>query len=159
MAGRANPGVSKLVTLIITSVAALFTSYIYSSINVALPAIGKEFAMEAVWLGWVANAAILATAAVLVPTGRLADIYGRRKSILMRYDAFYRSSFLCGISNSGILLIIYRVLQGLGAAMMIGISRLFSSRYSPPRKGEELSGYWRRQYIWGLPWGHFWVGS
>jgi len=48
-----------------------------SSINVALPSIGREFSMDAVLLSWVATSYLLAAAMFLVPFGKLADIEGR----------------------------------------------------------------------------------
>ena len=50
-----------------------------SSINIALPVIGREFAMDAVMLGWVATAFLLTAAMCLLPFGRLADIRGRKR--------------------------------------------------------------------------------
>jgi len=50
-----------------------------SSVNMHFPAIGKEFSMDAVSLGWVSTAYLLASAMFLVPIGRIADIYGRKK--------------------------------------------------------------------------------
>lgn len=117
-----SAGVSKRVTLIIASIAAFVGAFMFSSVNIALPAIGKEFATEAVLLGWVANATILAAAAVLLPAGRLADIYGRKKIFLYGTLLFAVSSFLCVISDSAISLIAYRILQGIGAGMTMGTS-------------------------------------
>jgi len=115
-------GVSKRVTLVIASIAAFVGAFMFSSVNIALPTIGKEFATEAVLLGWVANATILAAAAVLLPVGRLADIYGRKKIFLYGTLLFAVSSFLCAISHSAISLIAYRILQGISAGMTMGIS-------------------------------------
>ncbi len=139
MAGVTKSGISKKATLINMSLSAFVTSYIYSSINVALPAIGKEFSMEATLLGWVANAAILATAVVLIPTGRLADIYGRKKVFVCGLFVFMLASILCGISNSAIFLVLSRVLQGIGAAIMIGISQaIVASVFLPQEFGRAL---------------------
>ena len=74
-----STGVSKKVALIVTSIAAFIGSLMMSGVNIALPTIGEELAVEAVLLGWVTNAVVLATAVILLPAGRLADIYGRRK--------------------------------------------------------------------------------
>gem|GEM_PF-2051689 len=53
--------------------------FMASSINVALPTIGKEFKIDAILLGWIATSYILSCAVFTVPFGRLADIYGRKK--------------------------------------------------------------------------------
>ncbi|MFO7996464.1 MAG: hypothetical protein R6U93_04875, partial [Dehalococcoidia bacterium] len=43
----------------------------------ALPSIGKDLSLDAVTLGWIATAYLLSSAVLLVPFGRIADIYGR----------------------------------------------------------------------------------
>ena len=75
MNGESN----KLAALIIACLAAFATPFMGSSINLALPTIGKEFDMNAVMLGWVATSYLLASAMFLLPFGRAADIYGRKK--------------------------------------------------------------------------------
>ena len=132
-------GVSKRVTLIIASIAAFVGAFMFSSVNIALPTIGKEFATEAVLLGWVANATILAAAAVLLPAGRLADIYGRKKIFLYGMLLFAVSSFLCAISDSAISLIAYRILQGISAGLTMGISvAILTSVFPVEERGRAL---------------------
>jgi EmrB/QacA subfamily drug resistance transporter len=88
-----------------------------SSVNIALPSIGKEFAMDAVLLSWVTTSYLLATAIFLVPFGRVADIYGRKKIFIYGFVIFSFSSFLSAISTSPFLLISSRALQGIGGSM------------------------------------------
>ena len=66
-------------TLIVASVASFITPFIGSSINIALPAIGKAFSANAIMLSWVATSFLLSSAIFLVPFGRIADIHGRKK--------------------------------------------------------------------------------
>jgi len=132
-------GVSKRDTLIIASIAAFVGAFMFSPVNIALPTIGKEFATEAVLLGWVTNATILASAAVMLPAGRLADIYGRKKIFLYGVLLTAVSSFLCGISDSTISLIAYRVLQGIGAGMTMGTSvAILTSVFPVEERGRAL---------------------
>jgi MFS family permease len=70
---------SKNVTLLVTTIGAFLTPYMSSAVNIALPVIGQEFGMTAVSLSWIATMYLLAAAIFLVPFGRLADIYGRKK--------------------------------------------------------------------------------
>jgi len=91
-----------------------------SAINIALPAIGKEFAMDAVLLNWVATSFILAAAMVLVPLGRIADIYGRKRIFTIGIFIYTLSSLLTALSPEAVALILFRVLQGIGSAMMFG---------------------------------------
>ena len=68
----------KNVVLLAAMLSAFLTPFTGSALNVALPAIGAELAMDAVAMGWVATAYLLAAAAFLIPFGRLADIVGRK---------------------------------------------------------------------------------
>ncbi len=104
--------------LVLALSGSLLTPLMGSAINVALPSIGREFHMDAVMVSWVSTSYILAAAAFLVPAGRLADIHGRKRVCVLGLCAFTVSSFLCMISASPPMLIAFRVLQGLGAAMI-----------------------------------------
>jgi MFS family permease len=65
--------------LFVATLTSFMGPFMVSSVNVALPAIQGELAMNAVQLGWISTAYLLATAVVLVPAGKVADIYGRKK--------------------------------------------------------------------------------
>ena len=125
--------------LLTTSVASFSTAFMGSALNVALPMIGKVFSMDAVLLGWVATAYTLAIAICLVPFGRAADIHGRMRVFTLGVFGFLIASLLCGFATSGSMLIIFRVLQGVGAAMMFATSSaLLSSAYPPGERGRVL---------------------
>ncbi|MBM3311699.1 MAG: MFS transporter, partial [Candidatus Aminicenantes bacterium] len=70
---------SRNVVLLVATAAAFLVPFMSASINVALPAIGHEFRMTAVALGWVQTSFLLAAAICLVPFGKVADIVGRKK--------------------------------------------------------------------------------
>jgi len=91
-----------------------------STVNVALPSLGRELSLDAVTLGWIATAYLLSSAALLVPFGRIADIYGRKKIFAWGIGIFTLSSLLCGLADSATMLIAWRVLQGIGGAMLAG---------------------------------------
>ncbi len=108
-----------------------------SALNVALPSMGHEFAMEAVLMGWVASAAVVASAVFLVPCGRLADIFGRKR--IFQYGAYvnFASCFLCAIANSSALVLLFRIFQGVSAAMMIGTSiAILTSAFPAQERGK-----------------------
>ncbi len=69
----------KRITLFIVTLSSFLAPFDISSVNIALPTIGKEMSMTAISLGWVSTAYLLASAMFLVPFGRIADIYGRKK--------------------------------------------------------------------------------
>jgi MFS family permease len=83
MENRVDTNVTKKAVLLVATMASFLTPFMGSSINIALPTIGKEFAMDAILLSWVATAYLLATAVFLLPFGRIADIYGRK--MVFRY--------------------------------------------------------------------------
>ncbi|WP_265581523.1 MFS transporter [Methanofollis aquaemaris] len=103
--------------LIIATVASFLTPFMSSSINIALPAIGAEFATDAILLGWVQTAYLLASAICLVPFGRLADIQGMKKIFLTGITIFTLSTILCAFSPSVQALVVIRMAQGVGTAM------------------------------------------
>lgn len=115
-------GLVKWAALAILAITSLVITFMMSAVNVAAPVIGKEFQMEAVLLGWVVTAMTMPQAVILLPAGRLADIFGRKKIFTYGMVLFTVSSFLCGIAGSGILLIVFRVFQGISGGMVFGIS-------------------------------------
>jgi EmrB/QacA subfamily drug resistance transporter len=113
-------GTSRGVVLLVTTMASFLFPFMGSAINIALPALGKELSLDAVMLGWIATSYLLSSATFLVPFGRIADIYGRKKIFNWGIAIFTVSSFLCGIAPSAATLISFRVLQGIGGAMLAG---------------------------------------
>lgn len=111
-----------------TTSGAFLVPFMGSSVNIALPSIGKEFAMNAIVLSWVTTSYILATASFQVPAGRIADIFGRKKVFLWGFIIFTFFSLLCAISNAPFSLIAFRFLQGVGSSMTFstGVAILMS---------------------------------
>ena len=89
-----------------------------SSANVAFPAIQKEFHIDAVLLAWLATSYILSAAVFLVPFGKASDILGRRKIYIIGILVFTVSSLLSALAVNAPMLILCRILQGMGSAMM-----------------------------------------
>jgi len=107
--------------------------------SVALPSIGRDLSLDAVTLGWIATAYILASATLLVPFGRIADIYGRKKVFTYGVIVFTVSSFLSGIAGSAAMLISFRVLQGIGGAMIAGTGvAMLTSVFPAAERGKAL---------------------
>ena len=139
MKSRVGGNASKRVALVIAATASFITTFMGSSINVALPAIGEEFALDAVSLGWVSTSYLLAAAIFLVPFGRIADIYGRKRVLKYGVIIYTVASFLSAVSASAVALISFRVLQGIGGAMVYctGIA-ILSSVFPPGERGKAL---------------------
>ena len=123
-----NNGVNKRTILFIAALSSFLITFMGSSINIALPSIGREFQMDAVLLSWVATSYLLTTAMFLLPFGRLADIYGRKRILTYGIVIFTIASLLLSFAPSATVLIALRAVQGIGSAMIFstGIAILTS---------------------------------
>lgn len=130
----------KKYTLLVAATASFLTPFMGSAINLAIPSIGHQFNASAYLLSWVATSYILASAAFLVPFGRLADIVGRKKIFILGVVAFCLSSFLCGLAWSIESLIALRVLQGIGSAMIFGTGMAILTSVFPPQERGKVLG-------------------
>ncbi len=130
---------NKNYALIVAVIASFLTPFMASSINIALPTIALEFKANAVLLGWVPTVYLLSLAVFLVPFGRIADIYGRKKIFTYGIIIFTISSLIAGFSVSTEMLLIIRVFQGLGAAMIFGnVAAIIASLFPPGERGRAL---------------------
>jgi EmrB/QacA subfamily drug resistance transporter len=110
----------KRVALVVASMAAFLTPFMVSSVNVALVSIDKEFQLNAVTLGWIPTAYLLAAAIFLVPFGRLADIHGLKRVFLYGIILYTVSCLLLPFSRSAGMLITFRVIEGIASAAIFG---------------------------------------
>jgi EmrB/QacA subfamily drug resistance transporter len=134
-----NNGLNKKVVLLVTTLSSFLTPFMGSSVNIGLPSIGNEFAMNAILLSWVSTAYLLAAAIFLVPLGRIADIHGRKKMFLYGISLDLTASLLLVISNNEIELIVLRVFQGIGGAMIFGTGvAILTSAYPVGERGKVL---------------------
>ncbi len=130
---------NRVIALIVATLAAFFTPFMASAINIAIPSIGSEFSADVILLSWIPTAYLLAAAVFSVPFGRIADIYGMKKIFTLGIIIFTISSFLCAIAPSIISLILFRVLQGVGSAMIFvtGLA-IITSVYPPNERGKAI---------------------
>ena len=153
-----NDKTTKLSALIVASTSAFLTPFMISSVNIALPAIGKEFETDAVLLSWVATSYLLAAAVCLVSFGKLADIYGRKKIFMIGQILITVTSLLAAISVSAPMLIVFRIFQGAGGAMVFATGlAILTSVYPPQERGKVLGIAVAAVYI-GLSCGPFFGG-
>lgn len=130
---------NKNYALIVAVIASFLTPFMGSSINIALPTIALEFKANAILLGWIPTVYLLSLAVFLVPFGRIADIYGRKKIFTYGIIIFTISSLIAGFSISTQMLLIIRVFQGLGAAMIFGnVAAIIASLFPPGERGRAL---------------------
>lgn len=134
-----NTPADKRAVLIAACLASFLTPFMGSSINIALPSIGAEFAMDAIMLNWVATSYLLASAVFLLPAGKFADIYGRKRVFLAGIIIFTVSSLLAALSPGASFLIAVRIFQGLGSSMIFttGVA-ILTSVFPPGERGKVL---------------------
>lgn len=145
----------KRVVLLIAILSGFITPFDGSAVNIALPTIGAEFHMNAIDLSWVATAYLLSSAVFLVPFGKIADIYGRKKVFLYGIAIFSLASLLMTMVTSTEMLIGIRIFQGLGSAMIFGTGvAILTSVFPPGERGKVLGIYITAVYL-GLSLGPF----
>lgn len=115
-------GATRRVALLIGIVSSFLAPFMASSVNLALPTIAREFKMNAVLLTWVPMMYLISGAIFLVPCGKIADIYGRKKVFACGIALFTAASLLSAFSTSGGMLIFWRLFQGIGGSMIWGTS-------------------------------------
>jgi EmrB/QacA subfamily drug resistance transporter len=109
--------------LLVTSVAVFMSFLDVTIVNIAFPDIERSFGGSSLaQLSWILNAYAIVFAAALVPAGRLADRFGRRRFFFVGLLAFLAASVVCGAASSVDLLIGARALQALGGAMLVPAS-------------------------------------
>lgn len=131
--------VERRTVLIVATLAAFLTPFMSSALNIALPSIAAEFALDAVSLSLVASSYLLGTVMFLVPLGRCADIYGRKRIFTIGVIIFTVSALLSALAASGLQLIALRFIEGVGSAMIYGTGiAMITSVFPPERRGQAL---------------------
>lgn len=145
----------KNAALLVATFASFLTPFMGSALNVALPAIGKDFSTNAITLNWIVSSYILATAMILLPAGRMADIIGRKKVFTSGIVLFITASVLCALSPNVYFLIAFRIFQGTGSALIFGTGvAIITSAFPPGERGKALGINVSAVYI-GLTLGPF----
>ena len=125
-----------LFAVLATSIAAPIMLH---GVNVALPTIANELAMNAIQLSWVTQSFSLALVVCTLPLGRLADIVGRKKIYSIGLSLFAVSTFFSALSTSALMLISLRIVQGISLAMVWGnANALLSAAYPHSERGKVL---------------------
>ncbi|SEH45871.1 drug resistance transporter, EmrB/QacA subfamily [Mycolicibacterium rutilum] len=111
----------------------------YFAMNLALPRIAAEFDQTATDLQWLISAYMLALGAFMVPAGRIGDIFGRRRALLTGVALFGLASVACAVAPSVVSLIVFRVVQGLGAALIFPVSvSVLTNTYDTAKAGHAI---------------------
>jgi EmrB/QacA subfamily drug resistance transporter len=139
----------------IVAITSFMGTFLISSVNIALPAIEKSFGLDAVSLSWVVTSFLLATAMFLLPIGRWGDLTGIRRFFKLGVIIFTLSSLVCGIAGSGFWFILFRYIQGVGAALTNTTGpAILVSAFLPQYRGRVLGISVSAVYL-GLAFGPF----
>ena len=111
-------------------------------VNVALRTIGKDLDATLAELQWITNGYLLSMASLILLGGSLGDRYGRRRIFVVGTVWFAVASLLCGIAPNALVLILARILQGIGAAMLTpGSLAMIQGAFEPGSRARAI-GAW-----------------
>src|SRR5689334_20013035 len=129
--------------LLITSIGLFMASLDLFIVNLAFPSISADFGNASLSsLSWVLNAYAIVYAALLVPAGRVADRIGRKRVFLAGLVLFALASALCAAAPSVGLLVAARVVQAVGASMMLPATLGLILPAFPPQQRAIAVGIW-----------------
>ncbi len=100
-------------------------------VNIALPAIAKAFDVSTVMVTWVLNAYLIVLVSLLLAASRLGDMKGYRNLFLCGFALFTAGSVLCGLSPTIDLLIVSRMVQAIGGAVIAALGAVMVTSYLP----------------------------
>jgi EmrB/QacA subfamily drug resistance transporter len=103
------------------SLALFLVNLDFFALNLALPGMARELGVSTTDLQWVISGYMLALGAFLIPGGRLGDILGRRRTLIYGLAVFAGASTVCGLVDSPELVIGFRIVQGIGAAIIFPV--------------------------------------
>jgi len=142
---EAGTGSAKLTPSVRWALAGLSLSMLMPSLdtsiaNVGLPTLARAFAASFHEVQWIVLAYLLAITTLIVGVGRLGDITGRRRLLLIGICLFTVASLLCGVAPTLWLLIAARAAQGLGAAIMMALTVALVGETVPKEKTGSAMG-------------------
>jgi len=108
----------KVLAFISFSIACFLTVLDGTIVNVSLPSMAKYFGTDVIGISWVSTAYLIPFSALILNFSKIADIYGRKKLFIIGLIVFGIASICCGVSISLPMMIICRILQGIGAAIL-----------------------------------------
>jgi len=111
-------------------------------VNIAIPAMISGLHSSLDQILWVLNAYLLAYAVLLITAGRLGDFFGQRRLFALGLVIFTVASALCGLSQTGTQLILARILQGVGGAMLAPQTLSIITMIFPPERRGAAFGIW-----------------
>ena len=133
-----NKNIAKIALLlaIMTNFVGTFAA---SAINISIPSVSAEFQSSAELTGWIITGFLLANVVFSVPFGRIADLTGRKRVFAVGVAIFTAMSFACVFAVSTWVLIILRIVQGVGGAMIFSANMaIMVNAYPPHKRGKAI---------------------
>ena len=128
--------------LFVATLTAFATTFSASALTLSIPAIGAEFSFGAASIGWIVTGYVLASAILSVPFGRIADLTGRKWVLCLGILLFTLFSLLILITKSPGAFLAFRVIQGVGAAMIFATNQaVLIGAFPPTTRGKVLGFY------------------
>jgi len=123
-----------------TTVATLMAAIDTNIVLISLPTIGRELpGTTATSLLWILLGYSLLTAVVLLNFGRLSDMFGRVRLYVLGFAVFTFGSLLCGLSQTGLELVLFRLVQAVGAGFLFANSAaIITDAFPPNERGRAL---------------------
>jgi EmrB/QacA subfamily drug resistance transporter len=132
--------ISPKVSVSIVFICAMFMSIMDGTIvNVALPAIGRQFGMAGTAVDIIVVSYLVSLAVIIPASGWLGDRLGTKRVFLSALALFTLASALCGLANSLGLLVLFRVLQGLAGGALTPVGNTMLIRTFPPAERVQVS--------------------
>ncbi|MDR0335360.1 MAG: MFS transporter [Methanomassiliicoccaceae archaeon] len=130
----------KRIVLIACCIAGFISPLLTSMINLAVPSIALEFGISAHDRGWLVMTFFLSSVAFLVPVSRIADLYGKKKLFIIGIIIVLISSLMSPFSSSFSILLIWRIVAGIGTACISSTSiSMIAQVYPRAQRGLPLA--------------------
>ena len=127
-------------TLIVASITNFSNTFAASALNIAIPHIGTEYQASATSVSWIVIAFLLTAALLAIPFGRIADVYGRVPMLKYGMLLFCVTALLNMFSPNMAVFLLFRALQGVGAAMIFATNTAILVDAYPAEKRGSVMG-------------------
>jgi EmrB/QacA subfamily drug resistance transporter len=139
VAGQTLSPTNKRIILSITCISLFFLTYQFSAVNIILPAISKEFQANAIVLSWISTAGVLTTGVLLLPIGRLSDVFGIKKMFTIGMILYTVLITASAFAISIPMLLALRVVTGISSAMAVcNATAMISVAFPTGERGKAL---------------------
>lgn len=119
-------------------------------ISGAISFVKAQFALDTISEGWLVSSGLLGSIIGVFTTGIISDRIGRKKTIIIASVMFLLSGFGCGFASSFTLLVIARMIGGIGVGMASVISPMFISEFAPADKRGRMVAYYQLAITLGI---------